>query len=317
MNLLVTGGAGFAGSHFVRAVLGGTLPGLQGARVTVLDKLTYAGSFDNLAEVAENERLDFVPGDVADAALVGVVMRRHDAVVHFAAEEHADASVLAVSNLLGTQTLLDAARYGGLVRFVQISTGEVYGPAASGAATERSPLSPVTPYAATKAGADLLALAAHRSHGVPVTILRAVTTYGPHQHPEKLLPRFVTRLLTGRTLPLHGDGGQVRDWLHVHDLTRAVALTLTAGRPGEVYHAGGSLELSNRDLAGLVLAECGAGWDRVEQVADRPGHDQRYALDDDKIREELGWHPRVEFSSGLTATVRWYREHPDRWQPLL
>ncbi len=312
MNVLVTGGAGFIGSHFVRAALADRLPGLEGAQVTVLDKLTYAGNFDNLAEVAHEKRLDFVPGDVADEALADNLVRKHDTIVHFAADSRTTAGIVP-----GTQVLLDAALRHGLARFVHISTGAVYGSVATGASTERSPLSPTSPYAATKAGADLLTLAYHRTHGLPATIVRAATTYGTHQHPENLVPGFVTRLLSGLTVPLPGDGSQVRDWLHVYDLIRAAALVVTAGRAGEIYHVGGTLELSHRDLTGLILQECDAGWDRVEAVAAPPGDDQRYALDDDRIRQELGWRPRVEFAAGLNATVRWYRDNHDWWQPLL
>jgi dTDP-glucose 4,6-dehydratase len=322
MNLLVTGGAGFIGSHFVREVLADALPGLAGARVTVLDKLTYAGNFANLGPVAESKRLDFLPGDIADPAMADTAVRGHDAVVHFAAESHVDRSILAAAefahtNVVGTQVLLDAALRHGVARFVHVSTDEVYGSIATGAWTERSPLAPNSPYAATKAGSDLLALAYHRTHGLPVVVTRAANTYGPYQHPEKLIPRFVTNLLEGRTVPLYGDGSQIRDWLHVDDHCRAVALALEAGRAGEIYHIGGTAELSNRELTGRLLAACGADWDRVVDVADRKGHDQRYALDDDRIRRELGYRPRIDFTDGLAATVRWYREHRDWWRPLV
>jgi dTDP-glucose 4,6-dehydratase len=319
---LVTGGAGFVGSHFVRSTLAGHLPGLADAQVTVLDKMSYAGNFANLGPVSEHERLDFVPGDVCDAALVDSVVRDHDAIVHFAAETSAGRAIAAAepfvtSNVVGTQVLLDAALRHGIDRFLQVSTGEVYGSIDTGAPTERSPLAPASPYAATKAGADLLVLACHRTHGLPVVVTRGSHTYGPYQHPEKIIPRLVTGLLEGRTVTLHGDGATVRDWSHVDDHCRAVALALIGGRPGAAYHIGGSVELSDRDLAGIILRECGAGWDRVVTVEDPKGHDRRYALDDDKIRRDLGWRPRVEFSSGLAATVQWYRDNPDWWRPLL
>ncbi|MEV8503287.1 dTDP-glucose 4,6-dehydratase [Actinoplanes sp. NPDC051475] len=322
MNLLVTGGAGFIGSGFVRAVLADALPGLEGARVTVLDKLTYAGNFANLGPVAESKRLDFVPGDVCDAALIESVLRKHDHVVHFAAESHVDRSILAATefattNVVGTQILLDAALRHGIERFVHVSTDEVYGSIPSGSWTETSPLSPNSPYAATKAGGDLLALAFHRTHGLPVTVTRSANTYGPYQHPEKLIPRFVTNLLEGRKVPLYGDGSQVRDWIHVDDHCRATALVLTRGRPGEVYHVGGTEELTNKDLTGLLLRECGTGADRVEHVEDRKCHDHRYALDDSRIRDELGYRPQVDFRTGLAETVRWYRDHQDWWRPLV
>jgi dTDP-glucose 4,6-dehydratase len=322
MNILVTGGAGFIGSHFVRTVLADGMPGLDGARVTVLDKLTYAGNFANLGPVAESKRLDFVPGDVCDAALVDSVVRRHDAIVHFAAESHVDRSIVAAgdfaaTNVIGTQVLLDAAVRHGTGRFVQISTDEVYGSIGTGAWTEQSALSPSSPYAATKAAADLLALAYHRTHGVPVVVTRSVNNYGPYQHPEKVIPRFITNLLEGRTLPLYGDGSQIREWVHVDDHCRGVALALLEGRAGEIYHIGGTAELSNRDLAGRLLADCGGDWSRVVSVADRKGHDQRYALDDERIRRELGYRPRIEFTEGLAATVEWYRDQAQWWRPLV
>ena len=322
MNLLITGGAGFIGSQFVRSALGGTLPGLAGAKVTVLDKLTYAGNFANLGPVAENGDLDFVPGDVCDAALVDSVILGHDAVVHFAAESHVDRSLLeagdfATTNVLGTQVLLDAARRHGIARFVQVSTDEVYGSMGAGAATEATALSPTSPYAASKAAADLLALAAHRTHGLPVVVTRSANNYGPYQHPEKLIPRFLTALLEGRTAPLYGDGSQTREWVHVADNCRAVALALQSGVPGEVYNVGGTKSLTNKELTAMLLKACGADWESVEPVPDRMGHDQRYALNDEKIRTDLNYGPQTDFDDGLAATIRWYRENEDWWRPLL
>lgn len=321
MELLITGGAGFIGSAFVRLALQDQLPGLAGARITVLDKLTYAGNFANLGPVSESDRLDFVPGDVADAALVDTLMRRHDHVIHFAAESHVDRSILAAAefaqtNVVGTQVLLDAAQRHGVTKFVHVSTDEVYGSIAQGKWREDTPIAPNSPYAATKAGADLLALAYHRTHGLPVVVTRCANNYGPYQHPEKLIPRFVTNLLSGRPVPLYGDGAQVRDWVHVEDHCRGTASALLRGRAGEVYHIGGDKELTNKGLTALLLQACGAGWDRVEHVADRKGHDRRYALDDRKIRGELGYRPEVEFSAGLAATVQWYRENTEWWRPL-
>jgi dTDP-glucose 4,6-dehydratase len=322
MNLLVTGGAGFIGSHFVRTVLGDEMPGLSGARVTVLDKLTSAGNFANLGPVAESKRLDFVPGDICDAALVDTVVRGHDAIVHFAAESHVDRSILAAAefattNVIGTQVLLDAALRHDTERFLHVSTDEVYGSIDAGAWTEQAAPSPNSPYAATKAAADLLALAYHRTHALPVVVTRCANNYGPYQHPEKLIPRFVTNLLEGRTAPLYGDGGQIRDWVHVDDHCRGVALALLRGTVGEIYHIGGTVELTNRDLTGMLLAACDADWDRVVNVADRKGHDRRYALDDARIRGELGYRPRIAFPDGLAATVQWYRDNPEWWRPLV
>jgi dTDP-glucose 4,6-dehydratase len=250
------------------------------------------------------------------------VVRNHDAIVHFAAETNPDRSAtaaepFATANLVGTQVLLDAALRHGAGRFLHASTAEVYGSIETGAWTERSPLAPTTPYAATKAGADLLALASHRTHGLSVVITRGSATYGARQHPEKIIPRAITSLLRGEAVTLRGDGSTIRDWSHVDDHCRGVALALLDGRPGEIYHIGGSVEISDHDLTGILLQECGADWDQVATVEDTPGHDHRYALDDDKIRRELGWRPRVEFSSGLAATVQWYRDNPDWWRPLL
>ncbi|GAA2508817.1 dTDP-glucose 4,6-dehydratase [Winogradskya humida] len=319
---MITGGAGFIGSWFVREALRDRLPGLEGAQVTVLDKLTYAGSFANLGPVSESDRLDFVPGDIADAALVDTVMRKHDHVIHFAAESHVDRSITAAAefaqtNVVGTQVLLDAALRHGVERFVHVSTDEVYGSIPAGSWREDAPIAPNSPYAATKAGADLLALAYHRTHGLPVTVTRCANNYGPYQHPEKLIPRFVTNLLAGRTVPLYGDGAQVRDWVHVSDHCRGTALALQAGRPGEVYHIGGNKELTNKGLTALLLRACGADWDRVVHVEDRKGHDRRYALDDTKIRKELGYEPQVDFAAGLADTVQWYRDNEDWWRPLV
>jgi dTDP-glucose 4,6-dehydratase len=312
MNLLVTGGAGFIGSHFVRTALADLLPGLAGARVTVLDKLTYAGNFANLGPVAESRRLDFVPGDICDAALVDNVVGGHDAIVNFAAESDAD---VAATNVLGTQVLLDAALRHGTARFLHVSTDAVYGSIDAGAWTERAALDPGSPYAATKAAADLLARAFHRTHGLPVVVTRSAATYGPYQHPEKLIPRLVTGLLSGRTVPMYGDGDRIRDWVHVDDHCRGVALALAEGVAGETYHIGGTIELADRDLTGMLLEACGAGWDRVVTVPHRGGHDHRRALDDDRIRRELGYRPRVTFGAGLAATVQWYRDNPGWWRP--
>jgi dTDP-glucose 4,6-dehydratase len=307
MKLLVTGGAGFIGSHFVRTVLANAMPGLEDARVTVLDKLTYAGNFANLGPVAENERLDFIPGDICDAALVDTAVRDIDAIVHAAAESHDD---FATTNLVGTQVLLDAALRHGVERFLQVSTDEVYGSIDTGAWAERSPVAPISPFAATKAGADLLVLACHRTHGLPVVVTRCAENYGPYQHPEKLVPMLVTDLLRGRKPAV--DGGQVRDWVHVDDHCRGLALALTEGRAGETYHIGGAGELSHRDIADRLAALCGG---EVSQAAEAAR--TRRALDDDKIRRDLGYRPRIDLDEGLAATVSWYRDHEEWWRPLV
>ncbi|MBQ0830765.1 dTDP-glucose 4,6-dehydratase [Streptomyces tagetis] len=321
MRILVTGGAGFVGSQFVRALLLGRLASGAGARVTVLDSLTYAGNEANLSPVAGREGYAFVRGDVRDPVVVDEVVRGQDAVVHFAAESHvdrsiADAAPFVATNVLGTQVLLEAARRHGVGRFVQVSTDEVYGSIAAGSWTEGSPPAPNSPYAASKAGADLLALSYHRTHGMDVVVTRCSNNYGPYHFPEKMIPLFTTNLLDGRKVPLYGDGRQVRDWLHVLDHCRGIDLVLRGGRAGEVYHIGGGTELSNRELTGLLLRACGAGPDRVEHVPDRKGHDLRYSLSFEKIREELGYEPLVGFQEGLADTVRWYREHRSWWEPL-
>jgi dTDP-glucose 4,6-dehydratase len=317
VRILVTGGAGFIGSNFVRTLATTGFPGLTATGVTVLDKLTYAG---NLASLADLD-VRFHQGDIADPQHVERVLPGHDAVVHFAAESHVDrsireSSVVVRTNVLGTQVLLDAAYRHGVGRFVHVSTDEVYGSIPFDSWDERSPVDPRSPYSASKAGSDLLALAYHRTYGLPVTVTRCSNNYGPYQHLEKLIPLFVTNLLDGRKVPLYGDGGNAREWLHVDDHCAGLALVLTRGKPGEVYHIGGGTELTNRELTGLLLDACEAGWDSVEFVTDRMGHDRRYALDVTKIGRELGYKPEVDFRAGLAATVRWYREHRDWWEPL-
>ncbi|MEU3957021.1 dTDP-glucose 4,6-dehydratase [Streptomyces achromogenes] len=319
MRLLVTGGAGFIGSHFVRTLLDGGYPGHETSRVTVLDKLTYAGRRDNLP--AAHPRLEFVRGDICDPELLARILPGHDAVVHFAAESHVDRSVRSASefvrtNVAGTQALLDACLAAGTERFVHVSTDEVYGSIAEGSWTEDHPLLPNSPYAASKASSDLLVRAFHRTHGLNVSITRCSNNYGPYQHPEKLIPLFVTNLLEGLPVPLYGDGRNVREWLHVDDHCRAVALVLDRGRPGEVYNVGGGDERTNREVTERLLALCGADWSRVRHVPDRKGHDLRYALDDGKIRAELGYAPRIPFERGLADVVAWYRDHPGWWKAV-
>ncbi|TDC54412.1 dTDP-glucose 4,6-dehydratase [Jiangella ureilytica] len=321
MRLLVTGGAGFIGSHYVRQALSGAYPGLDGAEVVVLDKLTYAGNPANLEPVADHPRFSFVKGDILDTGLVDELLAAADQVVHFAAESHVDRSIQGAAafvqtNVVGTQTLLDAARRHGVERFVHVSTDEVYGSIESGSWTEDHILEPNSPYSASKAGSDLVALAYHRTHGVPVSVTRCSNNYGPYQYPEKVIPLFVTNLLDGLNVPLYGDGLNVRDWLHVDDHCQGIELVRAGGRSGQVYNIGGGRELTNKELTGLLLEACGAGWDRVDHVEDRLAHDRRYSVDDGKIRAELGYVPRQDFAAGLAQTVAWYRDQRSWWEPL-
>ncbi|MDS0135131.1 MULTISPECIES: dTDP-glucose 4,6-dehydratase [unclassified Amycolatopsis] len=321
MRVLVTGGAGFIGSHYVRQVLTGAYPALRDAEVVVLDKLTYAGNEANLAPVAADPRLRFVRGDICDTALVADVMTGVDLVVHFAAESHVDRSILGaadfvLTNVLGTQNLLQAALEAGVSKFVHVSTDEVYGSIEHGSWSEDHLLEPNSPYSASKASSDLVARSFFRTHGLPVCITRCSNNYGPYQFPEKVIPLFVTNLLDGRKVPLYGDGLNVRDWLHVDDHCHGIQLVADGGRPGEIYNIGGGTELTNRSLTEKLLEAVGAGWDSVEPVEDRKGHDRRYSVDITKISEELGYAPRVSFEDGLAGTVAWYRDNRAWWEPL-
>ncbi|MFD7863007.1 dTDP-glucose 4,6-dehydratase [Streptomyces sp. NPDC059783] len=315
MRVLVTGGAGFIGSHYVRHVLS-----TSADHVTVLDALTYAGSLDSLAPVLPSNRMTFVEGNILDESLVNDLVRTHDVVVHFAAESHVDRSFLAGThflkvNVLGTQRLLDAARRHGVAKFVHVSTDEVYGPLVASAASEDAPLRPTVPYAASKAASDLVALSAYATHQVPVCVTRSSNNYGPHQYPEKVIPRFVTGLLKGERVGLHGRGEHVRNWVHVRDNVIGIDLVLRKGTPGEVYNLGGGTDLTNKQLTERILDACGADWDRVDYIPDRPSNDVRYAMTWDKAKR-LGYTPKHDFDAGLAETVAWYRAHPDRWTPL-
>ncbi|MEV8608715.1 dTDP-glucose 4,6-dehydratase [Amycolatopsis sp. NPDC051373] len=321
MRVLVTGGAGFIGSHYVRQVVSGAYPTLRDAEVVVLDKLTYAGNEANLDPVAGSPRLRFVRGDICDAPLVSDLMRGVDLVVHFAAESHVDRSILGsadfvLTNVLGTQSLLQAALEAGVGKFVHVSTDEVYGSIADGSWSEDHVLEPNSPYSASKASSDLIARSFFRTHGLPVCVTRCSNNYGPYQFPEKVVPLFVTNLLDGLKVPLYGDGLNVRDWLHVDDHCHGIQLVADGGRAGEIYNIGGGTELTNRELTGRLLDAVGVGWERVEPVEDRKGHDRRYSVDISKISSELGYAPRVSFEDGLAGTVRWYADNRAWWEPL-
>lgn len=307
MRLLVTGGAGFIGSNFVHYALENTTHS-----VVTLDALTYAGSKSNLEGALESDRHRFVEGDIRDRGLVDELVADVDAVVNFAAESHVDRSIdsaepFVATNVQGTQTLLDAARTHDIERFVQVSTDEVYGQVLEGTFSEADPLNPRNPYAATKAGADLLARSYYTTYDLPVMITRSSNNYGPRQHREKLIPKFITNAANGEALPVYGDGSNVREWTYVVDNCRGIDLVMREGMPGEPYNIGSGEELSNLDVTRRIVAATGASEDLVEFVEDRPGHDQRYALDTSKITD-LGWEPRWGFDEGLAKTVKFYLE---------
>jgi dTDP-glucose 4,6-dehydratase len=321
VRILVTGAAGFIGSNFVRKILTGAYPEFPDAQVTVLDKLTYAGNEENLAPVAASDRYTFVRGDICDGELLATVVPGHDAVVHFAAESHVDRSITGASdfvltNVLGTQKMLQASLDAGVDTFLHVSTDEVYGSISEGSWSEDFPLAPNSPYSASKAGSDLVALAYGTTFGMDVRVTRCSNNYGPYQFPEKVIPLFVTNLMDGIPVPLYGNGLNIRDWLHVDDHCRGIALVLAAGRGGEVYNIGGGTELTNKELTGLIVSAMGYDWDMVTPVADRKGHDLRYSVDISKISEELGYTPAVPFEAGLADTIAWYQQNEDWWRPL-
>jgi dTDP-glucose 4,6-dehydratase len=317
VNILVTGGAGFIGSNFVRYALGAHADW----RVTTLDKLTYAGRRENLHDVMNDPRHTFVHGDIADAPVSGPLVEQSDIVVHFAAETHVDRSIMAAGDFIrtdveGTFVLLEAARRATpLRRFIQISTDEVYGSVAAGASRETDELKPRNPYAASKAGADRLAYSYWATYQVPVIITRASNNYGPYQFPEKVIPLFVTNAIDDIPVPLYGDGRNVRDWLHVDDHCRAIDLLIDSGVNGEVYNIGGGNEVMNVDLTHRILDALGKPASLIKPVADRPGHDRRYCLDTTKLRG-IGWSPREPFDEGLRRTIEWYRQNEWWWRPI-
>ena len=320
MRVLVTGGAGFIGSNFVRMVASGKLSGISS--VTVLDKLTYAGVEANLDQARDFPGFRFVKGDICDVDIVNQLLPDVDAVVNFAAESHVDRSILGAddfvrTNIVGVQILLDAIKASGRnIRFLQVSTDEVYGSIETGSWTESWPLEPNSPYSASKAGGELLARSYFKTHKLDVVITRCSNNYGTHHFPEKLIPLFITNLLEGKKVPIYGSGLNVRDWLHVDDHCRGIHLALTQGKSGEIYNIGGGRELNNLEITDLILSAMSADKSSIEFVEDRKGHDLRYSVDWSRINRDLGYEPQVTFEVGLAQTITWYRQNEQWWKPL-
>ena len=320
MKLLLTGAAGFIGSNFVRMVARGELQGVSS--IKVLDKLTYAGVKSNLDSASNLSSYEFVQGDICDPAITTELIRDVDAVINFAAESHVDRSIIGAAdfvqtNIVGVQVLLDAVKNSGKkIRFLQVSTDEVYGSIKTGSWTEEWPLRPNSPYSASKAGGELLASSYNRTHGTDVVITRCSNNYGTHHFPEKLIPLFITNLIEGKKVPVFGAGENIRDWLHVDDHCRGIYSALINGRSGEVYNIGGGRELTNNEITSLILEAMDADTSNIEYVEDRKGHDLRYSVDWTKINQELGYEPQVKFEVGLRETINWYRNNETWWKPL-
>jgi len=320
LRLLATGAAGFIGSNFVRMISSGALQGISS--VVVLDKLTYAGVKENLSSVENLSRYQFIQGDICDSIQVSQLISEVDAVVNFAAESHVDRSISGATdfvqtNIVGVQVLLDAIKASGRqIRFLQVSTDEVYGSIEEGSWTEEWPLQPNSPYSASKASGELLARSYNRTHGMDVVITRCSNNYGTHHFPEKLIPLFITNLLEGKKIPVYGSGKNVRDWLHVDDHCRGIHQVLLNGKSGEIYNIGGGRELTNNEITGLILDSMGVDASSIEYVEDRKGHDLRYSVNWNKINRELGYEPYVKFEDGLRETIEWYRDNEAWWKPL-
>jgi len=319
MKILVTGGAGFIGSNFVRMALTDKFPDFKVDELVVLDLLTYAGDEENLSPIATDKRYKFVKGDIRDLELAKKLMSQSDYVVHFAAESHVDRSIeggseFVSTNVMGTQVLLDAARNSNIKRFLHVSTDEVYGSISEGSWPEDHPLLPNSPYSASKAGSDLLVRAYNRTHKLDTVITRCSNNYGQYQFPEKVMPLFITNIIEGKKVPLYGNGLNVRDWLHVDDHCRGIALALTKGKSGEVYNIGGGTELTNVELTHKILDAMGVGKEFIQPVEDRKGHDLRYSVDITKINTQLGYAPQVNFEEGLAQTINWYKNNEAWWK---
>jgi len=320
LKLLVTGAAGFIGSNFLRMIANNEFTEITG--VTVLDKLTYAGHKENLKFVDKISSYQFIQGDICDRILVSRLVSDVNAVINFAAESHVDRSISGASdfvqsNIVGVQVLLDAIKGSGRkIRFIQVSTDEVYGSIDQGSWTEESPLLPNSPYSASKASGEIMARSYNRTHGVDVVITRCSNNYGTHHFPEKLIPLFITNLIEGKKVPVYGTGENVRDWLHVDDHCRGIYSVLMNGLSGEVYNIGGGRELSNNEITSLIIQSMGADESSIEYVEDRKGHDHRYSVDWTKINRELGYQPQVKFEDGLRETIQWYRDNESWWKPL-
>ena len=318
MRLLVTGGAGFIGSNFVRRIVNGTYSGVS--QLTVLDKLTYAGTLKNL-EMLPADSFEFIKGDIANPDLISDLTKRHDAIVNFAAESHVDRSITGArdfieTNVLGVQNLLAASLHNKVSVFVQVSTDEVYGSISEGSWSEEYPLLPNSPYSASKASADLICRSYNRTFGMDIRVTRCSNNYGPHQFPEKVIPLFVTNLIDNGKVPLYGKGLNVRDWLHVDDHCDGIYSVLSEGKSGNIYNIGGGRELTNRELTEIILRKFGRDESSIEYVTDRLGHDLRYSVSHEKISRELGYKPKINFEDGIEETIEWYKRNESWWRPL-
>ena len=318
MRLLVTGGAGFIGSNFVRRIVNRTYSGVS--QLTVLDKLTYAGTLKNL-EMLPADSFEFIKGDIANPDLISDLTKRNDAIVNFAAESHVDRSITGArdfieTNVLGVQNLLAASLHNQVSVFVQVSTDEVYGSISEGSWSEEYPLLPNSPYSASKASADLICRSYNRTFGMDIRVTRCSNNYGPHQFPEKVIPLFVTNLIDNGKVPLYGNGLNVRDWLHVDDHCDGIYSVLSEGKSGNIYNIGGGRELTNRELTEIILRKFGRDESSIEYVTDRLGHDLRYSVSHEKISRELGYKPKINFEDGIEETIEWYNRNESWWRPL-